>query len=370
MRDKDFYERILGLETPWRVEEVALSVAEKRVDIRLGHEAGVSWSCPHCGRSLGCYDHVGEPIGGGEGPAAMHGGVARITLHDPFIAAAQRLAPKLSVQQLLRLGLRDLSAEQVRGYAELDQQPTYQQVLALADNAVDPTWIAELNHAGYGFTIDELIALKAAGLPTAKAVALREGGLIYDAEQLIALHEADVSAEYALSMKASGYAESSDALIRLREAGVSTDDAAAMRQRGVAEDTRTLLDLHAAAVTPTIIDTFEEAGYALSAANLLVLQEAGVKAADALAFKKAGYDFSLTDLLKLRRWQVPSDYVLALVCDEFTPLTADQVVDLRLRKVSPELVRSLRQPQRDATAQSAPMLPDEPHTGTEVPEPR
>lgn len=60
MRDTDFYERILGLESPWRVEGVELSVAGKRVDIRLTHEAGVSWSCPHCGRSLGFYDHVAE----------------------------------------------------------------------------------------------------------------------------------------------------------------------------------------------------------------------------------------------------------------------------------------------------------------------
>ena len=60
MRDTDFYERILGLEAPWRVEGVQLSVAEKRVDIRLTHDAGVSWSCPHCGRSLGCYDHVAQ----------------------------------------------------------------------------------------------------------------------------------------------------------------------------------------------------------------------------------------------------------------------------------------------------------------------
>jgi hypothetical protein len=310
---------------------------------------------------------AGQPLDEKKTAAALHGGVARITLHDPFIAAAQRIEPQLSVQQLLLLGLRDLSAEQLRGYAALDQQPTYDQVIELADQSVDPAWIAELNHAGYGFSVDELIALKAAGVPTAKAVALRDGGLVYDADQLIALHEADVSAAYALGMKEAGYAESADALIRLREAGVTTAYAAAMRQREVAGDTQTLLDVHAAEVTPRIVDTYEEAGYALRAAELLILQEAGVMADDALAFKEAGYDFSLADLLKLRRWQVPGDYVLALVSDEFTPLTADQVVDLRLRKVSPELVRSLRQPQRDATAQHTdPPTP----TGAQAPEPR
>ncbi len=312
---------------------------------------------------------AGEPVGGRRGSATMHDGIARITLHDSFVAAAQRIAPKLSVQQLLLLGLRDLSAEQLRGYADLDQAPGYEQVLALADHAVDPTYIAELNHAGYAFEVDELITLKAAGVPTGKAVALRQGGLIYTADQLIALHRGDVSASYALGMKDADYADTADDLIRLRAADVTTDYAAALRQREVADSPQTLLDLHTAEVTPTIIDTFKEAGYRLGAAELLVMQQAGVKADDALAFKKAGYDFSIADLLKLRRWQVPSDYVLALVSDEFTPLTADQVVDLRLRKVSPELVRSLRTPQRDATAQSTPP-PGEAMTVTESPDPK
>lgn len=60
MRDVDFYERILGLEEPWRIDDVRLNVAEKRVDIRLAHEAGVTWPCPHCERELSCHDHVPE----------------------------------------------------------------------------------------------------------------------------------------------------------------------------------------------------------------------------------------------------------------------------------------------------------------------
>jgi len=58
MRDTDFYERVLGLDAPWRVGRVELNVQDKRVDIHLTHDPGVTWACPHCGEALSCYDHV------------------------------------------------------------------------------------------------------------------------------------------------------------------------------------------------------------------------------------------------------------------------------------------------------------------------
>ena len=42
MRDTDFYVRVLGLETPWRVGRVDLDVDQKRVDIHLTHDPGLT----------------------------------------------------------------------------------------------------------------------------------------------------------------------------------------------------------------------------------------------------------------------------------------------------------------------------------------
>ena len=60
MRDMELYQRVLGLEEPWRVEQVKLDVPGKRVDIALSHREQVTWCCPHCQRELSCYDHVAE----------------------------------------------------------------------------------------------------------------------------------------------------------------------------------------------------------------------------------------------------------------------------------------------------------------------
>jgi len=60
MRDTEFYRRILGLESPWRVSRVELSVEAGRVDVWLDHPRGSSWCCPKCAVELSCRDHSEE----------------------------------------------------------------------------------------------------------------------------------------------------------------------------------------------------------------------------------------------------------------------------------------------------------------------
>lgn len=58
MRDKDLYQKILGIESPWRVTEVELSLAAfpGKVIVYVELEAGTPLSCPHCGREAPGYD--------------------------------------------------------------------------------------------------------------------------------------------------------------------------------------------------------------------------------------------------------------------------------------------------------------------------
>lgn len=60
MRDTELYQRILGLDEPWRVESVELNVQDKRVEVRLAHPQGQRWPCPECGVELAGYDHSQE----------------------------------------------------------------------------------------------------------------------------------------------------------------------------------------------------------------------------------------------------------------------------------------------------------------------
>ena len=60
MRDVELYRQVLGLETPWTVTRVNLSVTEERVDVWAGHADRVRWPCPTCGAELPVYDHAAE----------------------------------------------------------------------------------------------------------------------------------------------------------------------------------------------------------------------------------------------------------------------------------------------------------------------
>jgi transposase len=60
MHDTELYQRVLGLEKPWRVSRVELNVTAKKVDLWLEHEPEARWACPQCGRELAGYDHSAE----------------------------------------------------------------------------------------------------------------------------------------------------------------------------------------------------------------------------------------------------------------------------------------------------------------------
>jgi hypothetical protein len=63
MRDVELYRRLLGIEAPWEVKSVDLSLAEQRVDVVVGHGRGVRWRCPECGAELSTYVTVHGVVG-------------------------------------------------------------------------------------------------------------------------------------------------------------------------------------------------------------------------------------------------------------------------------------------------------------------
>lgn len=60
MQDRELYQQILGLKTPWKVSEVKLSIQQQQVDVFVEHPTGTKFCCPECQESLPCYDHA-EP---------------------------------------------------------------------------------------------------------------------------------------------------------------------------------------------------------------------------------------------------------------------------------------------------------------------
>lgn len=56
MRDKELYKQIMGIDTPWEVTDVELSVEAGEVRVHVKRVAGTQQSCPHCGAHCSGYD--------------------------------------------------------------------------------------------------------------------------------------------------------------------------------------------------------------------------------------------------------------------------------------------------------------------------
>lgn len=57
MQDRQLYEQILGITSPWFVNSVDLKLEKGEVHVYLSHDADAKWPCPECGRECPLYDH-------------------------------------------------------------------------------------------------------------------------------------------------------------------------------------------------------------------------------------------------------------------------------------------------------------------------
>lgn len=60
MQDKELYQQILGLRSPWSVSDVELDHAASEIRVKVDHPRGAKFCCPDCDTQLSCHDHT-EP---------------------------------------------------------------------------------------------------------------------------------------------------------------------------------------------------------------------------------------------------------------------------------------------------------------------
>lgn len=58
MESTNLYQRILGLEAPWRVVDVDLDLKANEVRVRVEHDGAGTRCCPECGKACAGYDQT------------------------------------------------------------------------------------------------------------------------------------------------------------------------------------------------------------------------------------------------------------------------------------------------------------------------
>jgi transposase len=60
MQDRQVFEQILGITSPWFVSQVELALKEGEVRVALAHRPDAVWRCPECGQVCPLHDHQEE----------------------------------------------------------------------------------------------------------------------------------------------------------------------------------------------------------------------------------------------------------------------------------------------------------------------
>ena len=60
MQDKELYQQILGLNSPWSVSNIELDHKASEIRVKVDHSRGIRFCCPDCDRELSCHDHTEE----------------------------------------------------------------------------------------------------------------------------------------------------------------------------------------------------------------------------------------------------------------------------------------------------------------------
>ncbi len=276
-------------------------------------------------------------------------GVARIRIDPDLRRAVRTLDGSPPRQTVLWLAMLGASTQDITILSSLKRQPSLEQAVRLIERGVSPEYLLAFDRGGYAFGYDAWIPLHAAKVDPQEAAALRELGYEMAPGELIAFRQAAITPESAAVFQSAGFGDDAGQVLRLVREGVDAAYAKEISSLGFDQEVD-LLRLHAAGIKPHYVQTMQRARFDPSAAEFVDIYAVGVKADDALVLHRTGYRFSLEDLKKLTRYEVPTSYASSLFDEGFTPLGAEQIVDLWLRRVTPAMVRSLRRGQGEAPA--------------------
>lgn len=62
MKDTELYAVLLDIRRPWHVRDVQINPEKGRVDVWIEEDAGATFACAVCGKSVGVYDHTEEQV--------------------------------------------------------------------------------------------------------------------------------------------------------------------------------------------------------------------------------------------------------------------------------------------------------------------
>ncbi|NPC86746.1 M56 family metallopeptidase, partial [Pyxidicoccus fallax] len=200
--------------------------------------------------------------------------------------------------------------------------------------------------AGQPLSVDQLIALKMAGVTPARVKELESMGYAPTVANLVSMGHAGVTPEYAKEMNARfGRALDADDLVELKHLGVTPAYLAALASAGfTVKDPDDVTDARAVGVDEAYVRELKTTGYSgLSLEDVTQLRAVGVDPAYIKALGQRGLSkLSADDLTELRAVGVTPEWLDQMRAGGVQTKDADDLTQLRALGVTPDFLRELR----------------------------
>ncbi|WP_163993804.1 M56 family metallopeptidase [Pyxidicoccus caerfyrddinensis] len=221
----------------------------------------------------------------------------------------------LSVDQLVALKVAGVTPARVQELSAMGYTPTVANLVAMGHAGITPEYAKDMSaRFGRKLDADDLVQMKHLGVTPAYIEALKAAGFTTnDPDDLVQARAVGVDEAYVRELKNAGYTGMSlEDISELRAVGVDAGYIQALNQRGLskmaADD---LQQLRAVGVTPEWLDRMREAGVQTKdAEELTELRALGVDPAFLRELSDAGLkDLSVDELVRLRSGGVDADFI-------------------------------------------------------------
>ncbi|TQF16623.1 M56 family metallopeptidase [Myxococcus llanfairpwllgwyngyllgogerychwyrndrobwllllantysiliogogogochensis] len=199
--------------------------------------------------------------------------------------------------------------------------------------------------AGQSLSVDQLVALKTAGVTPERVRELESMGYEPTVANLVEMGHMGVTSEYMKQMTVSfGRKLEANALVELRALGITPEYVAALRDAGF--DTKNpddVVEARAVGVDPEYVRGLKAAGYSgMSLEDMSELRAVGVDPAYIGALGKAGLPkLSVNDLQELRAVGVTPEWMEQMRSAGVETKDPDELTELRALGITPDFLREL-----------------------------
>ncbi len=239
---------------------------------------------------------------------------------DEALDARTRLGDNLTIDQLVALKVAGITPELAKSLAAVGMDTTVAALKELGHAGVTPEFVTQMN-ARFGRKLS--------------------------AEELAQLKHLDVSADYLAAMKDAGFGDAPlDDLVGARAVGVTPEYLRKMKAAGFERVTLDeLIGMRAVGVTPEYVAELGTLGYTkLSAEDVTQLRAVGVNPAYVAELGQLGYTkLAVEDVTQLRALGINAGFVRELGVEGLKNLSTETLTELRAVGVNGAFIRQMRE---------------------------